>query len=100
MRLFDPRLLGDVIVTRLSNKQLSFLGAAAACEIPSDDFPNGLPLYVHSRFMEFDFNSESEKLRWVRNLEARGLVSADGPMGCFVRLTAAGRAAITKATTP
>lgn len=79
---------------RLSDKQLFFLQCVIASETPSDRFEHGLPLYVHGRFMEFEFNTEGEKLRWIKKLIERGLVTAGGPMNCFVRITKSGRAAV------
>lgn len=80
----------------LSEKQLVFLTRIASSEIPTEGWPEGLPLYASHRFMEFEFNTEGERRRWFQNLESRGLVTCKN--GCFFRLTDAGRAAIAKAT--
>lgn len=92
--------LDRVAAPRLSSKQLQFLENVANCESPTDRFPDGLPLYANSRFMEFDFDTESRKFAWIRNLTVRGFISTSGPMGCFIRLTDAGRAAIAQAQQP
>lgn len=81
---------------RLSEKQREFLGKVAAHEAPTDDFPDGTPLYLSHTFMAFEFNYESERDRWVQNLEARGFVTIRNRN--FVRLTDAGRSAIAHAT--
>ena len=92
--------------TRLSDKQRRLLTQIAACEIPSDDFPNGLAFYVSARFEDENFNSLSECRRWLENLEARRLIKRTGAGGCFLRLTDAGRsllppnADLNLATTP
>lgn len=83
---------------RLSDKQRDFLEQVAASEMPTDNFPEGLPLYISHTFMQFKFNTEGERRRWLENLEKRGLISLRGHGGCFVRLTDAARAVIAKAT--
>ncbi|MBT2299204.1 hypothetical protein J7E70_01880 [Variovorax paradoxus] len=82
---------------RLSDKQREFLATIAQSETPTDDFPKGLPLYLSHTFMEFKFNTDSERQRWYRNLETRGLITLTGSGRCFVRLTDSGRAAIQEA---
>jgi hypothetical protein len=79
---------------RLSEKQRKFLQRVVTETRPTDDFPDGLPLYMNHRFMEFDFNTERERALWVSNMEARGFISRSGSGGCFVRPTDAGRAAL------
>lgn len=81
---------------RLSAKQRDFLEKVAVHETPTYHFPEGLPLYVSHTFMEFSFNTEGDRSRWLENLEQRGLISRSGPSACFIRLTDSGRAAIAK----
>ena len=83
---------------RLSAKQREFLEDVATSETPTYNFPEGLPFYMGHLFMEFCFNTEGERRRWVDNIEARGLIKRTRGGGCFVRLTDAGRAAIAKAS--
>lgn len=83
---------------RLSEKQREFLADIATSETPTEDHPQGLPFYLRHTHMEFRFNTASERERWYRNLETRGLIVRTGYSHCFVRLTDAGRAAIAKAT--
>lgn len=84
-------------MARLSAKQREFLEWVANSEAPTQNFPEGLPLYMGHLFMEFYFNTEGERRRWVGNIEARGFIKRAGNRGCFVRLTDAGRAAISEA---
>ena len=79
---------------RLSEKQRDFLSDIATSETPTDDFPQGLPLYLSFTYMEFRFNTDGERTRWYRNLETRGFIKLTGSGGCFARLTDAGRAAL------
>lgn len=81
-------------MTRLSEKQLVFLQDIAASETPSEDYPQGLPFYTRHTHMEFQFTTVSERERWYRNLESRGLITRTGLGKCFVRLTDTGRAAL------
>lgn len=81
-------------MTRLSEKQLSFLQDIAASESPTDDFPQGLPFYTRHTHMEFQFNTAGERERWYKNLETRGLITRSGNGKCFVRLTDVARTAL------
>jgi hypothetical protein len=81
---------------KLSAKQRDFLQMVGVSETPTPNYPDGLPLYMGHLFMEFSFNTESERRRWVDNVEARGFIKRTGAGGCFVRLTDSGRAALAK----
>ena len=86
-------------MTRISDKQREFLEAIARSEKPTDDFPEGLPIYLSITFMEFRFNSDAERTRWYKNIESRGLITLSGNGKCFARLTDAGRAILAAAST-
>lgn len=81
-------------MTRLSEKQLSFLKDIAESESSTDDFPQGLPFYTRHTHMEFQFNTAGERERWYKNLETRGLITRSGSNKCFVRLTDVARTAL------
>ena len=79
-------------MARLSDKQRELLAEIAVWETPTEEFPKGLPFYTRHTHMQFDFNTEAERDRWYKNLETRGLITIT--KGCSMRLTDAGRAAI------
>ena len=85
---------------QISLKQREFLATIAQNEQPTDDFPGGLPLYLSHTFMEFRFNTASERQRWYENLEKRGLITLTGNGKCFARLTDTGRMAVKQKAIP
>lgn len=82
------------MTNRLSEKQLVFLSRVASSETPTEGWPQGLPLCVNHRFMEYDFLTEAERDRWLANLVTRGFVTCHHRH--FYRLTDAGRAAVAR----
>jgi CTP-dependent riboflavin kinase len=80
-------------VTRISNKQRIVLEDILASEATAY---NGkpIPLYIEHILAEvqFSWNSEAERQRWLENLEARDLLRIE--KGHFLRLTDRGRKAL------
>lgn len=71
---------------RISNKQRVVLEDIQASE--------PLPLYVENITdeVQFSWDSEAERKRWLKNLEARDLLRIE--KGCFLRITDRGRDAL------
>lgn len=78
---------------RISNKQRIVLEDIQASETQSYNGKT-VPLYIEhiSREVQFSWNLESDRKRWLENLEARGLLRIE--KGSFLRLTDCGRDAI------
>lgn len=79
---------------RLSDKQKEFLCTIFESEKPTDNFPDGIPLYLSHTFMEFRFNTWSERERFYKNLENRGFIVRTGCSKSFARLTDLGKTTV------
>ncbi len=78
---------------RISNNQRIVLEDIQASEESQYNGKN-IPLYIESipDEVQFSWNSEAERKRWLENLEARGLLRIEN--GSFLRITDRGREAI------
>jgi len=80
-------------VIRISNKQRIVLEDIQASEM-SQYNGKAVPLYIESipDEVQFSWNSEAERKRWLESLEARDLLRIE--KGSFLRITDRGREAI------
>lgn len=78
---------------RISNKQRIVLEDIQASEA-SQYNGRAIPLYIESipDEVQFSWNSETERMRWLESLEARDLLRIE--KGSFLRITDRGREAI------
>lgn len=87
---------------RVSKQQRKFLKAVEAANRPVEieicEPPRSLPYYVNYDFAwDWGFRSEGAAQRWLENLVERGLITLEKQR--FARISDAGRAAISTATT-